>query len=507
MKKIISLALALLMLVALVSCGGDTSTESTEPSNTTPSEAQVDYSQKKFKTYAENGDYFFSTTEIPTFIDDNAGMRLSSLNSKFSFSAECEGNVILEMLTKAVSDTADIATLKVYVDDLEPKNVNLIYLKQNLISAEGLERGMHTFTIEKTSGGDLFRIDSVTLNGEMAEAPELRLKNGIYVEVFAPAGGEDEYSSFNVYTETTHPSGEYFIRYKFVYEYDNIDESLNWSNGSNTGSNRMNYRIKTAQIVKKTGEQEFSDIYEILQSGEISLAIKEYDPQTNKNAGDFVGGFHGDENFKTATLVLDGNKKIQLFEGEAGFYNCTTVDFKQESVINRCHTVTDYVMNHIQHYLIDTNGIKLLQQVEWLVDDFTTAPGQTYIQMFTLNRLNKDKAGDYLTTFLKLLNEDGTTIESVDLTTIDPGDKESVSACSSPNARYAEYFGDEKGIYAKVGFQFVDNSCKLNNANIAVRKYGDSKWYPSFGDPQGKPSTGDVWTINSIYYIDYNPAN
>ena len=279
MKKIISLALALLMLVALVSCGGDTSTESTEPSNTTPSEAQVDYSQKKFKTYAENGDYFFSTTEIPTFIDDNAGMRLSSLNSKFSFSAECEGNVILEMLTKAISDTADIATLKVYVDDLEPKNVNLIYLKQNLIIAEGLERGMHTFTIEKTSGGDLFRIDSVTLNGEMAEAPELRLKNGIYVEVFAPAGGEDEYSSFNVYTETTHPSGEYFIRYKFVYEYDNIDESLNWSNGSNTGSNRMNYRIKTAQIVKKTGEQEFSDIYEILQSGEISLAIKEYDPK------------------------------------------------------------------------------------------------------------------------------------------------------------------------------------------------------------------------------------
>ena len=366
---------------------------------------------------------------------------------------------------------------------------------------------MHTFTIEKTSGGDLFRIDSVTLNGEMAKAPALAVKNGIFVEVFAPVGGDDEYSSFNVYTETSHPSGEYFIRYNFVYEYNDIDESLNWSNGSNTGANRSNYRIRTAQIVKKTGDASFLTLYEILQSGEISLAIKETDPATGKNAGDFVGGFHGDENLKTVSLVLDGNQKIKLFEGEEGFYNCTTVDFKQETVINRCHTIDEYVMNHIQHYLIDTNGVKLLQQVEWLVDDFNTATGQTYIQMFTLNRLNKDKSGDYLTTFLKLLNEDGSTIESVDLTTIDPGDKESVSACSSPKARYAEYFGNEKGIYAKVGFQFVDNSCKLNSANIAVRKYGDSKWYPSFGDPKGKPAKGDVWTINSIYYIDYNPAD
>jgi hypothetical protein len=163
-------------------------------------------------------------------------------------------------------------------------------------------------------------------------------------------------------------------------------------------------------------------------------------------------------------------------------------------------------MNHIQHYLIDTTGIKLLQQVEWLVDNFTPSTGQTYIQMFTLNRINRDKSGDFLTTALNLLDEDGKVIAKADLTAFDPGEKEGVSAASSPDARYAEYFGNDKGIYAKVGFQFVDNSVKLNSAMISVRKHGDSKWYPSFGDPKGTPAKGDIWTINSIYYIDYNPA-
>lgn len=507
MKKLIAIALVLVMLLSLVACGGETVTEEvTEPQETEAPIAEINYSQKKIKTYSEDGNYFFSTTEIPTFIDDNAGLRLSSLNSKFSFTANCEGNVVLEILTKAVSPTADIAMLKLYVDGNEAKNVNLIYLKQNLIIAENLERGLHTFTIEKISGGDLFRIDSVTINGEMAEPGKLSIENGIFVEVFAPNGGNSEYSSFNVYTQTTHPSGEYFIRYKFAYECNAVDTSLTWDTGSNTGSNRTNYRIRTAQIVKKTGEQTFEDIYEILQSGEISLAIKEHNTQTGKKAGDFVGGFHGDENLKTVSLVLDGTKKIKLFEGEPGFYNCTTVDFKQDSIINRCHIIDDYVMNHIQHYLIDTNGVKLLQQVEWLVDNYGTDAGQTYIQMFTLNRLNSKKTGDYLTTSAKLLNEDGATIDAVDLTTIDPGNSEGVSAMSSSDARYAEYFGTEKGIYAKVGFQFIDDSCKLNSARISVRKHGDSKWYPSFGDPQGTPSKGDVWTINSIYYIDYNPA-
>ena len=125
MKKIISLFLTVFMLLTLSACGGNVPSEDTEPTDTNSTAEQINYSQKKFNTYSENGDYFFSTTEIPTFIDGNAGIRLSSLNSKFSFSADCEGDVTLGMLTKAVSDTADIATLKVYVDDLEPKTSTL----------------------------------------------------------------------------------------------------------------------------------------------------------------------------------------------------------------------------------------------------------------------------------------------------------------------------------------------------------------------------------------------
>jgi len=496
----------ILCIFCFAACGEE---KTAEPNNNTvPPQDTVemtDYSQKTFNTYASDGEYFFTTTEIPTFIDDNAGLRLSALDSKFAFSADCEGTVILKIAPQAVSATADKASFEIYVDGEPAKKMSTTYDLQNVIIAEKLEKGLHTFVIKKVSGGDLIRIDGITLRGELKEPPRLNVENGLWVEVFAPEG-EDEYSSFNVYTQTTHPSGDYYIRYKFVYEFDDIDDSLNWSNGGNTGANRMNYRIRTAQIVKKTGDPGFLDIHEILQSGEISLAIKEYDPITGKNAGDFVGGYHGDENLKSVSLLLDGTQEINLLGGEPGFYNCSTVEFIQHSTINRCHTFYEKVMNHNQHYLIDTNGIRLLQQVEWLVDDFHTTKGQTYIQMFTLNRLNKEKAGDFLTTALKLLDEDGKTITKVDLTAFDPGDKEGVSAASSPDARYAEYFGDEKGIYAKVGFQFVDDSVILNSTNISVRKHGDSKWYPSFGDPQGTPSTGDVWTINSIYYIDYNPS-
>ena len=161
-------------------------------------------------------------------------------------------------------------------------------------------------------------------------------------------------------------------------------------------------------------------------------------------------------------------------------------------------------MKHIQHYLVDTNGIKLLQQVEWLVDDFTTSSGQTYLQMFTLCRTNPANKSEYLTTVLNVLDEDGKAIiENVDLTDDRFNGGSSVDLDKSPDARYAEYLGEEKGIYAKAGFQFVDDSCRLNYAFVSVRTNGDSKWYPSFGGVT--PSVGDVWTINSIYYIDYNP--
>ena len=457
-------------------------------------------------TYSKNGELAFSTTEIPTFIDNNAGLRLSSLNAKFAFSANCEGDVVLQLDARAVSSTAAATVVKVSIDGQAPKTVTLTYGETSLAIAEGLSRGAHTFVVEKVSGGDILRIDGVTLFGEMTEAPALRTENGVFVEVLAPKYAEHPYASFNVYVQTTHSSGKYFIRYNFTYEYNAHDATLTWSTGVNTETNRSNYRIKTAQIVEKTGAQTFSDVYEILQGGEISLAIKEYDPVGKAMAGDFVGGYHGDENLTVVSLVLDGSREVSLLNGVAGFYNCTTVEFKQESVINRCHTPNEPVMNHIQHYLVDTNGVQLIQQVEWLVDDFTTS-SQSYLQMFTLYRTNPKNKSDYLTTRLNLLDEDGKPISgfnNVDLTDSRFNGGSSVDLEKTTVARYAEYFGEEKGIYAKAGFQFVDQSCRLQSALVSIRTNGDSKWYPSFGGVT--PSRGDVWTINSVYYIDYNPA-
>ena len=457
-------------------------------------------------TYSQNGELAFSTTEIPTFIDNNAGLRLSSLNAKLAFSANCEGDVVLHLHARAVSNTADATVVKISIDGQAPKTVTLTYGETSLAIAEGLSRGAHTFVIEKVSGGDILRIDGVTLCGEMTDAPALRTENGVFVEVLKPKYAEHPYASFNVYVQTTHSSGKYFIRYNFTYEYNAHDATLTWSTGVNTETNRSNYRIKTAQIVEKTGANTFSDVYEILQGGEISLAIKEYDPDGKAMAGDFVGGYHGDENLTFVSLVLDGSREVSLLNGVAGFYNCTTVEFKQESVINRCHTPNEPVMNHIQHYLVDTNGVQLIQQVEWLVDDFTTS-SQSYLQMFTLYRTNPKNKSDYLTTRLNLLDEDGKPISgfnNVDLTDSRFNGGSSVDLEKTTVARYAEYFGEEKGIYAKAGFQFVDQSCRLQSALVSIRTNGDSKWYPSFGGVT--PSRGDVWTINSVYYIDYNPA-
>lgn len=459
-------------------------------------------------TYSGNGEAFFSTTEIPTFIDNNAGLRLSSLNAKLAFSANCEGDVVLHLNARAVSNTADATIMKISIDGQAPKTITLAYGEKTLAIAENLDRGAHIFVIEKVSGGDILRIDGVTLCGEMTDAPALRTENGVFVEVLAPEYRDHPYASFNVYVQTSHSSEKYFIRYNFVYEYCAHDATLTWSTGANTGENTSSYRIKTAQIVEKTGANTFSDVYEILQGGEISLAIKEYDSVNKAMAGDFIGGYHGDENLTAVSLVLDGDREVPLLNGTAALYNCTIVEFKQTSVINRCHTPDEPVMNHVQHYLADTNGVQLLQQVEWL-DTFTTSSGGTFLQMFTLYRTNPKDNTDFMTTRLNLLDEDGNILdghENVDLVNVDFGDKSAVDLPKTPEARYAEYFGEEKGIYAKAGFQFIDNSCQLYTANVAIRKgNGDSKWYPSFGGVT--VSQGDVWTINGIYYIDYNPAN
>lgn len=511
--KLLALILALIMSVTcFASCNGDdVVTDVPDETETleTPKAPEISYAEKTYNTYSENGDYFFSTTEIPTFntlpAKEITGIRLSSLNSKFSFSANCEGDVKLYAWTAGVSSDDSAVMIKITVDGANEKTVKWVSPGINIPIANGLAKGEHTFTIEKVSGGANLYIASATICGEMLEAPALAIEKGVWVEVFAPESADDEFSSFNVYTQTTHPSGEYFIRYRFIYEYNEVDESLTWSTGSDTGANRSNFRIRTAQIVKKSGSG-FLAIHQILQSGEISLAIREINRETGKTAGDFVGGFHGDENLKNARLILDGVTPIELYGGKPGLYNCTSVEFIQRSIINRCHTTFDNVMNHNQHYLIDTNGIRLNQQVEWIKGDFSPNPANTYLQMFTLNRLNPEKAGDYLTTHVNLLDEDGVTLSSVDIRTIDPGERTGVSAARSQNARYAEYSGTEKGIYAKVGFQFIDGSCKLYDANISVRKFGDCKWYPSFIGDDPTPAAGDVWNVNCFYYIDYNPA-
>lgn len=114
-----------------------------------------------------------------------------------------------------------------------------------------------------------------------------------------------------------------------------------------------------------------------------------------------------------------------------------------------------------------------------------------------------------MTTIVNMLDEDGKILDSIDTTTIEvPSNKENTPTSQCDKCRYAEYLEEEKGIYAIAGYQLVDNSCFANNAYVAIRRtQGDNKWYPSFKGATATPAAGEVWNVNSFYYIDYNPQN
>ena len=457
-----------------------------------------DYKKTIYKTYNTEEKNFFSTTEIPVFIDDNSGLRLAEFDSVFAFTAECEGEIRIKLLGKKVSEKCKISKYDIYIDGQKIKNEVLNFEKNSkyVVILSNLNRGLHTIKFVKKSGGDIIRIDSVEIYGLMLNPPCLSEENGLYVEVEEPQTGKD-YSNFYIYQKTSHYSEKYFIKYQFIYEYNESKSSLNYSNGANDPANRENYRIKEAFIVKKIGENVFEKVCRILQLGEVSMAMRE------KGAGDFIGGFHGDEHFKSLWLCLDGKKEISLNKATPAFYNCTFVEFKQESVLNRCNTPDINVVKHNQHYLIDTNGIRLNQHLEWLVNDFNINFNDTYLQMFTLYRIDENK--NALINKFTRLDENKELLDSTAvMSNYEFGNDEYITTEYNPNARYVEYIGD-KGIYAFAGIVKVDDSCGVNNTMVAIRRHGDCKWYPSIAGGKPKPMKGDIWNLSTYSFIDYSP--
>ena len=488
-----------------------------------------------------SADANFSTTEIVTYTRTGA-LNLNGLDAKFAFAADLNGGVVSVNLTNAKGEASANSVFDVYVDGvLTREGVALDFGHHTLVLAEDLV-GEHEFVIVKRSGGDFVCINNMSVCGTLLTPPELATENALYVEVLAPESGKD-YGNVHVYVRTSDPSEKYYIRYHFNYVKVAPADYTYFTGKGSTNYNSDLYRIIEAHLVEKNSDGSFTKLFGVLQSGEVSLAITErhlftpeelaaagmtdkngnaYTEATNISATDFVGGLHGDERMEFVEFYIDG-KPLDITR--AGSYsNVTHFEFCQDSIINRCNEEDENVMLHGQKILLDTNGLRLNQHIEFLTDDFYPAPGSTYLQMCTFFRVNtslastaeKANPANYICADVNLLDANGNVLATEDLRkdiySYDPslGTTNVWFADSTKTSnRYIEYLGNNNGLYGKAGFVIPDASVKSDSAKLAVRRgQGDNKWYASFDTYNGESAyLGEVWNVNDYYYIDYNTAN
>ena len=450
----------------------------------------------------------FSLTDVVTYTNDG-GLDFNGRGAQFGFAADLDGGVVSVNLTNSFGETAEATELELYIDGVLADELVLDFGHHTLVLAEGL-KGEHSFKLVKKTGGDYVRINNFSVNGEIVDPPLLAEENAVNIVLHAPEGTAP-YGSANVYVRTSDPSGKYYIGYQFTYINWGLNE-YDYSNGkSNSHNNAQMYRINTATLVEKTATG-YVPVFEVLQGGEISLAIKEV--WNGSSAKDFVGGWHGDENIEDGKVYwyLDG-EPIDITK--AGNYTGSQFVFDQTCLIDRCDTEETQIMRHRQYMVLDTNGLRNKQTVEFLVGDFVGDRSQTYLQMCTFNRQNfslsateRVKPENYLCDAFNMLDANGNVLSSHDVSTHVPEDGTKTMGYSDKN-RYVEYLGNNNGLYGLVGFTIDNASMYLRSMGVMVREtQGDNKLYASFANHfAASVPKYEVWSVDDYYYIDYNTAN
>ncbi len=311
--------------------------------------------------------------------------------------------------------------------------------------------------------------------------------NGVIVELIKKKDNKGTYEDFYIYVRTDDPTGKYYIRYNFIYEYN-----TEISNEANSTKNVDAFRIKEAHLTEVTNvtatSVDKSDICTVLQQGEISLAVKE------NNTNDYLGGYHGDDHMTEFKLTVGGKEYIPGKANEV--IVCDTVKIHQVDILNRCGKANDDVLKHTQEYTIDMDGVKTNKKVEWLTDNFNLY--QAYLQMFTMYRVvNNKTVCEKVATY----DGEGNFLASKTISgTISSG----YHTLENTNIREVRYSSKTSGISAKVGFDIVGNSVAVKSALINVRTQGDNKWYANFCPVNGSnPKAGEFWEINTYFDIDY----
>lgn len=349
-------------------------------------------------------------------------------------------------------------------------------------------------------------------------------ENAIRLVVKKAADGCD-FGDADIYVKSSDKSGDFYVKYCLCYEKNAVGSTcetpsgeivpLTWYNGSNGGFNRSNYRIKTAAICKRNGDS-FEKLYDVLQQGEISMAFKEKFADNSAMAGDFVGGFHGDENIKyndgkpMVAMWLDGTP-ISLDGREERAYEGGQLKFEQTTLINRCNTPDVNIIEHSQSYTFDAKGMHNTQKAKFITSEYEEGGkyaldnGGSYLQMCTFWRLNKGEKYVRICDDLKFYDESGKLVGEANTLSYDSGDFGWAGTETEKINRTVEYNG-ETGVYGLVGFKIVEDSAECHSAKIMIRTHGDNKWYCTFKskNPTAQPVCGEEWVLDLLYYVDYN---
>lgn len=321
-----------------------------------------------------------------------------------------------------------------------------------------------------------------------------------YLKIFPPEEGK-AFASFDLFLPANgDETEEYYICYHFVYEDNPSDASLLYGEGPNNPANRRFYRIRTAFLMRRAGE-DFTPVFRALQQGEVGLALRE------EGAGDFCGGFHGDEVLTAVSLTLDG-RELPLDRPFFGRFE--HFSFSEDSELYRCNTPSMRLARHCQRYTVDGDTLYVSQRVEWIKD--ARRLSAAYMPMLTAQRLDPQNTTRILSDTVVFYGEDGREIQTFDTTPygVSNGGKAWDMFCEGLPATAVKVYGKKSGFSAEAGYTVIGDCipAERRRTSLCVRYLKnafDNKIYFDIGKGTA-PTAGTVWETQVYYRIRYAPS-
>ena len=314
----------------------------------------------------------------------------------------------------------------------------------------------------------------------------------IAIRVLPKKEGEP-YASFSLYI----PAGDgYVAEYRFLYVQCEKNPALSYEAGPNDPANSALYRIREAYVGRMT-DGVFFPLFRALQGGEIAFALREM------GAGDFVGGYHGDEVLSEVFLVADG-KQVSL--STPAYLTANEVTFFSDSVVFRCNTPATPLLRHRQTYTVKGECLMAAHSLLWLTD---SNPLQAaFLPMLTAQRLDPADPARILTDTVEFLAVPGgesvgcydTTAYGLEKTEADPPAPRAVGTA-------VRVFGRESGFTAEAG---ILPRTPLPGGQVEMHvwpRFGhdyDSKIYFEVGGKTA-PEKGTLLEADVYYRLTYRP--